>query len=209
MWAVYSWLYIPVCAFPTVDEAHGRWLQWFTLALCTSTVVLWDLNQTPSTPLHISEVQHSIQPMVMGTQSGKTPLLGAAVMSLGNPTDVISLPGLYSPAPMGLLMRAEVCCLWSKEPVCCAQLHSDTITLSNSTAASLPLAAGTKICFLPARCCLLKRQTHSCYDLLWLHIHMAPSFACSILSQAAINEKLQTLGMSKGFVALSCPVLFL
>lgn len=29
------------------------------------------------------------------TQSGKNPLLGAAVISLGNPTDVISLPGLY------------------------------------------------------------------------------------------------------------------
>lgn len=68
---IVSLVYSLDCISPPLDEAHGRWLQWFTLALCTSTVVLWNLNQTWSTPLLISEVQRSNQPMVTGPNLAK------------------------------------------------------------------------------------------------------------------------------------------
>lgn len=73
MWTVYSLdRTSQFVLFPPLDEAHGRWLQWFTLALHPLTVVLWNLNQIPSTPLLISKVQHSNQPMVTGPNLAKT-----------------------------------------------------------------------------------------------------------------------------------------
>lgn len=51
---------------------------------------------------------------------------------------------------------------------------------------------------------LLNRQTHTCYSLLRLHMHLALSFESSILFQAIINERRDFLCMSKGFC---CPFL--
>lgn len=209
MWTVYSLdRTSQFVLFPPLDEAHGRWLQWFTLALHPLTVVLWNLNQIPSTPLLISKVQHSNQPMVTGPNLAKTHCWEQLSFLWVIPLMSFHFQGFINQLQWGSSWEQKFAVFEARKLVYRAQLHSDTIALSISTAASLPVVAGRKICFLPARCYLLKRQTHSCYSLLWLHIHMAPSFAYSILSHAAISERLQTLGMSKGFVVLSCPFLF-
>lgn len=209
MWTVYSLdRTSQFVLFPPLDEAHGRWLQWFTLALHPLTVVLWNLNQIPSTPLLISKVQHSNQPMVTGPNLAKTHCWEQLSFLWVIPLMSFHFQGFINQLQWGSSWEQKFAVFEARN--LCTVLSCTAIQSPSPSALQLlcQLLQAGKSASLPARCYLLKRQTHSCYSLLWLHIHMAPSFAYSILSHAAISERLQTLGMSKGFVVLSCPFLF-
>lgn len=107
---------------------------------------------------------------------------------------------------MGLVTTAEEFAVFEARNSCTA--FSCTAIQYNSQSAQgllhLLLKAGKSFSCQQDATSLFKRQTHSCYSLLRLHIHLAPSFECSILSRVVINKKQHFLSMSKGFC---CPFL--